>query len=105
MRSSIIQITLFNFFLILTLPTCSSKPTEWHHTKKSRSLWRPDILKCQNLATIQLARQLDVENDTNLNNKSELQIQFQKYDAVKILNSFFTNCMTDKGYNKILKNN
>ena len=48
---------------------------------------------------------LDIENDTDLDNKSDIQLQFRKYDSAKILNSYFINCITSNGYYKFSKKN
>lgn len=105
MRSSIIQITVFKVLLVFVLTACSIKPTEWYHPKKSKNAWRSDIFKCKSLASVKLARQLDIANDTDLGNTSDLHIQLRKYDSAKILDSYSINCMTNKGYYKFPKNN
>jgi hypothetical protein len=104
-KLSVIRIIIFNFSLALVLVGCGSKHAEWQNHRKSIDFWDEDILKCKNFSEIQLIRQLDLENDANFNNKTDLQIQFKKYDALKNFNSYYANCMTDAGYYKILKNN
>ena len=68
---------------MLVLIGCSNKQAEWQNSNKSRIFWYEDILRCKNLSKTRLARQLDIENDANFNNKSDLQIQFEKHDAAK----------------------
>ena len=101
----IIQIILLGFSLVLVLVGCSNKHAEWQNLNKSKKFWNNDILKCKNISKMHLARQLDIENDSNFNNKTDLQIQFEKYDAVKSFNFYYADCMTNAGYYKILKNN
>ena len=104
-KLSVIRIIIFNFSLALVLMGCGSKHAEWQNHRKSIDFWDEDILKCKNFSETQLIRQLDIENDANFNDKTDLQIQFKKYDAQKKFNSYYANCMTDAGYYKILKNN
>jgi len=104
-KLSLIRIIIFGFSLVLVLVGCSNKHAEWQNHNKSKDFWYEDKLKCKNLSETKLTRQLDLENDANFNNKTDLQIQFKKYDALKKFNSYYANCMTDAGYYKILKNN
>tara|TARA_B110000196_G_C21093530_1_gene638803 strand:- start:1066 stop:1410 length:345 start_codon:yes stop_codon:yes gene_type:complete len=98
---SIIQIIMFGFGLMLLLTACSNKHAEWQHPDKLKDTWHADSLKCKYFAKTQLARQIDIENDANFDNKADLQIQFEKHDAVKKYNSHYTHCITDKGYYQI----
>jgi hypothetical protein len=102
-KISIIQIIIFGISLVLVLVSCSNKHTEWQNLNKSRKFWHHDILKCKNFAETHLARQLDIENDANFNNKTDLQIQFEKYDAVKKFNFHYADCMTNEGYYKFFE--
>jgi len=101
----ITQIIIFSFSLVLFLVGCSNKHAEWQNHNKSRDFWYDDILKCKNSSQTLLARRLDIKNDANFNNKTDLQIQFEKYDAVKSFNFYYADCMINAGYYKILKNN
>jgi hypothetical protein len=103
-RPRLIHIIIFGCSFVLVLMGCSNKHGEWQNFNKSRIFWCEDILRCKSLSKTHLARQLDIVNDTDFNNKTDLQIQFVKYDAVKKFNFYYADCMTDAGYDKILKN-
>jgi len=49
-------------------------------------------------------RQLDIESDSSFRNRDELQTQFATYDARKNRYSYFTNCLSGKGYRRISSN-
>ena len=105
MQFSVFQIVLSKFILMIPLLSCSSEQTEWYHLEKSKNMWLSDISKCQRVADTQLTRQLNIESDTNLIINNELRIPFKMHDEREILNSHFTNCIKEKGYYKILKQN
>jgi hypothetical protein len=102
-KLSLIRIIIFGISLVLVLVGCSNKHAEWQNHNKSKEFWYGDILKCKNFSEAKLTRQLDLENDAYFNNKTDLQMQFEKYDAVKKFNFYYADCMTNSGYYKILK--
>ena len=101
----IILIIIIGFSLVMGLIGCSNKQTEWQNPKKLKKFWYKDIKKCRNLAEAQMARELDIGTNIDFIKKGDLQIQFENYDALKILNFYYIDCMIGAGYYRILKHN
>ncbi|MEE2999526.1 MAG: hypothetical protein VX693_06350 [Pseudomonadota bacterium] len=101
-KSPIIKIIILLYSLPLILMACSNKNFEWQNPKKLEDYWPADISKCKIIATTQLNRQLDIENDANFDIKNELKTLFEKLDAEKKYNSYYTDCLKEKGYQRNL---
>ena len=89
------------FALMIVLSACSSSSTNWQHPTKPKDKWSADISSCKSQASRLLARQLDIDSDSNFRESDDLQTQFASYDARKKRYSYFTNCLSGKGYQKL----
>jgi len=88
----------------LMLSACSNKSESWQHSSKPKDQWSKDIVACKSRASTLINRQLDIDSDSSFRNRDELQTQFAAYDARKKRYSYFTNCLSGKGYRRISSN-
>jgi|TARA_B100000315_G_scaffold260520_1_gene322556 predicted small secreted protein len=91
-------------FCAFVLSACSNTSESWQHSTKPKDLWSKDIAACKSRASALINRQLDIDSDSSFRNRDELQTQFAVYDARKKRYSYFTNCLSGKGYRRISSN-
>jgi hypothetical protein len=96
--ATLLTYSICGFILIAIFTGCNSRSINWQHPTKLESLWSIDILDCKRKAENFLAHQLDIENDSNFNERTDLKTQFAAHEARKRHRSYFTNCLSEKGY-------
>lgn len=84
--------------LMTALTACTSGSTNWQHPTKPKNTWAADISACKSHANSLVNRQLDIDNDSSFRTPDDLEVQFAVHDARKKRYSYFTNCLTGKGY-------
>jgi hypothetical protein len=95
------KLALSAVILVGLLASCSGRSENWQHPSKPKDQWSSDIAVCKQRASTLIGRQLDIENDSSFRNRDELQVQFAAHDARKKRYSFFTSCLSGKGYRKV----
>ncbi len=91
-------------FCAFVLSACSNTSESWQHSSKPKNQWSTDIAACKSRANTLINRQLDIESDSSFRNRDELQMQLATYDARNNRYSYFTNCLSGKGYLRISSN-
>jgi len=97
-RTSKTLLTMGAFLAMTALTACSSGSANWQHYSKPKNAWSADISACKSHASSLLNRQLDIDGDSNFRTRDDLQVQFAAHDARKKRYSYFTNCLSGKGY-------
>ena len=87
--------------LTTTVTACTSQSANWQHPNKPKDKWSADISACKSQASSLIARQLDIDADSNFRSRDDLQVQFAAHDARKKRYAYFTNCLTGKGYRQV----
>ncbi|MBT7957667.1 MAG: hypothetical protein HN731_20870 [Rhodospirillaceae bacterium] len=100
-RSAPLLVMVLGAFI---LGACSNTSESWQHSSKPKDQWSKDIVACKARASTLINRQLDIDSDSSFRNRDELQTQFAAYDARKKRYSYFTNCLSGKGYRRISSN-
>jgi hypothetical protein len=100
-RTSRIAIIVGGLVLAATVTACSSQSANWQHPNKPKDKWSADISACKRQASNLIARQLDIDADSNFSNKGDLQVQFAAHDARKKRYGYFTNCLSGKGFRQV----
>jgi hypothetical protein len=103
-RTPQVAFTICALVLMASLTACSAGSANWQHPSKPKNKWSADISDCKSRASTLIARQMDIDSDSSFRERDDLQVQFAAHDARKKRYSYFTNCLSGKGYRQVSGN-
>jgi hypothetical protein len=86
--------------ITMTLAACAA-PIRWQHPTVPRDRWSADFSACRADAERLISRELARGGDPFDRRGYEIERNMRLFDARKRRDSFFSNCMREKGYRPI----